>query len=67
MLAMPGSLPAPEAGHKYNIYVDPGVLGKKPKPVRVERKPGRNAPCDCGSGRKYKKCCGNTDDTDTQS
>lgn len=20
--------------------------------------PGRNAPCWCGSGRKYKKCCG---------
>ncbi|RMG39956.1 MAG: hypothetical protein D6725_04310, partial [Planctomycetota bacterium] len=19
---------------------------------------GRNAPCPCGSGRKYKKCCG---------
>ena len=22
------------------------------------RKTGRNAPCPCGSGRKYKKCCG---------
>ena len=21
-------------------------------------KPGRNAPCPCGSGKKYKKCCG---------
>ncbi|MCK4248374.1 MAG: SEC-C domain-containing protein, partial [Candidatus Omnitrophica bacterium] len=21
-------------------------------------KPGRNAPCPCGSGLKYKKCCG---------
>ena len=21
-------------------------------------KPGRNAPCPCGSGRKYKQCCG---------
>jgi len=20
--------------------------------------PGRNAPCPCGSGKKYKKCCG---------
>jgi hypothetical protein len=27
-------------------------------PVRVEPKPERNAPCTCGSGRKYKKCCG---------
>ncbi len=22
------------------------------------RKPGRNDPCSCGSGKKYKKCCG---------
>jgi preprotein translocase subunit SecA len=28
------------------------------RPVRVERKIGRNAPCPCGSGKKYKKCCG---------
>lgn len=26
--------------------------------VRVEAKPGRNDPCPCGSGKKYKKCCG---------
>lgn len=28
------------------------------KPVRVEPKVGRNDPCPCGSGRKYKQCCG---------
>jgi len=29
------------------------------KPVkRAEEKIGRNAPCPCGSGKKYKKCCG---------
>ena len=28
------------------------------RPVKVERKIGRNAPCPCGSGKKYKKCCG---------
>ena len=28
-------------------------------PVRhTEPKPGRNSPCPCGSGRKYKNCCG---------
>ncbi len=27
-------------------------------PVRREQKVGRNDPCPCGSGRKYKKCCG---------
>ncbi|MEW5806716.1 MAG: preprotein translocase subunit SecA [Acidobacteriota bacterium] len=26
--------------------------------VRKEQKVGRNAPCPCGSGKKYKKCCG---------
>ncbi len=28
------------------------------QPVRVEQKVGRNDPCPCGSGKKYKKCCG---------
>lgn len=28
------------------------------KPVRREKKIGRNEPCPCGSGKKYKKCCG---------
>ena len=27
-------------------------------PVTVEKTPGRNAPCPCGSGKKYKKCHG---------
>jgi hypothetical protein len=27
-------------------------------PVRNEMKVGRNDPCPCGSGKKYKKCCG---------
>jgi preprotein translocase subunit SecA len=26
--------------------------------VRAQKKPGRNAPCPCGSGKKYKHCCG---------
>ena len=33
--------------------------GGKPVPVRVERQIGRNDPCWCGSGKKYKKCHGN--------
>jgi len=28
--------------------------------TREEPKIGRNAPCPCGSGKKYKKCCGRT-------
>jgi SWIM/SEC-C metal-binding protein len=29
-----------------------------PKPKTAEKKTGRNALCPCGSGNKYKKCCG---------
>ncbi len=34
--------------------------GNRPaaKPVHVEQKVGRNAPCPCGSGKKFKHCCG---------
>jgi len=28
------------------------------EPVRSSKKVGRNDPCPCGSGKKYKKCCG---------
>ena len=28
------------------------------EPIRREVTPDRNAPCPCGSGKKYKKCCG---------
>jgi len=30
----------------------------KPVPVTVETTPNRNDPCSCGSGKKFKKCCG---------
>ena len=38
------------------VYVD-GKMNPTGKPRRVE-KVGRNEPCPCGSGKKYKKCCG---------
>jgi preprotein translocase subunit SecA len=31
---------------------------QKQQPLRVEQKVGRNDPCPCGSGKKYKRCCG---------
>jgi preprotein translocase subunit SecA len=36
---------------------EPKTLAK-PQPVRAAGKVGRNEPCPCGSGKKYKKCCG---------
>jgi SEC-C motif-containing protein len=38
-------------------YVDGDMV--KPRPVKREgKKVGRNEPCPCGSGKKYKRCCG---------
>ena len=31
---------------------------RKVSPIRTEKKVGRNDPCPCGSGKKYKNCCG---------
>ncbi|HEY4643172.1 MAG TPA: SEC-C metal-binding domain-containing protein, partial [Bacteroidota bacterium] len=36
----------------------PEARAGKPQPVRVGEKIGRNAPCPCGSGKKYKHCHG---------
>ena len=35
-----------------------GTLKKKPVVKKAAEKIGRNDPCPCGSGKKYKKCCG---------
>ncbi|MDI6802060.1 MAG: preprotein translocase subunit SecA [Thermodesulfovibrionales bacterium] len=35
-----------------------GDGGEGQQPVHREKKTGRNDPCPCGSGKKYKKCCG---------
>lgn len=31
---------------------------EKVEPLRIAQPRGRNDPCPCGSGKKYKKCCG---------
>lgn len=40
------------------FYVDGDVLDNTPSAAAPLQKTGRNAPCPCGSGKKYKKCCG---------
>jgi uncharacterized protein len=35
-----------------------GTSGRTSEPRRSIPKVGRNDPCPCGSGKKYKKCCG---------
>ena len=48
------------AGRKNSSWSFPAaVKPEKKKPAkRSTEKVGRNAPCPCGSGKKYKKCCG---------
>ena len=41
-----------------NIRTNDGKEGVKSKPKKAEKKIGRNDPCPCGSGKKYKQCCG---------
>ncbi|GMU65828.1 MAG: protein translocase subunit SecA [Acidobacteriota bacterium] len=48
--AVPGAPPSP-----FGAASQPQVTAQ---PVRVEKIPGRNDPCWCGSGKKYKKCHG---------
>ncbi|MGE5453628.1 MAG: SEC-C metal-binding domain-containing protein, partial [Methylocystaceae bacterium] len=42
------------------MYENREETGPK-NPVKVAEKPGRNDLCPCGSGKKYKKCCGIND------
>ena len=54
--------PAEQLRHKEeqaNVSYSGAGSDEAPKgPVRAEPRVGRNDPCPCGSGRKYKKCCG---------
>jgi preprotein translocase subunit SecA len=44
---------------KIELSAPPKVEGQRPQPaVNREAKVGRNDPCPCGSGKKYKKCHG---------
>ena len=47
----------PEHISAENDYIDPSEPVKH-EPIRVEKTPGRNEPCPCGSGKKYKHCHG---------
>ena len=56
-----------ENGWAYTITVEPKepenvadleLLLHPVEPLVADDKPGRNYPCPCGSGKKYKHCCG---------
>ena len=61
--AFGGGAAAPAAGNKNASDVvseaaQAAEKQSKAKPVRTGPKVGRNDPCTCGSGKKYKQCCG---------
>ena len=58
-----------KAGHLYTLKEWDGIFGKEEQKALFKEqkqartiikgeKTGRNDPCPCGSGKKYKKCCG---------
>ena len=42
---------------QFGVEGDPGVIGEEAQMAKI----GRNQPCPCGSGRKYKHCCWHRD------
>ncbi len=38
-------------------FADSPIVPQKNEPIVKEEEAGRNDPCPCGSGKKYKKCC----------
>ena len=60
-LAEPASLTEMQQQQDQELVFSGGGDGPSPKKKPVRRsneKVGRNDPCPCGSGKKYKKCCG---------
>jgi preprotein translocase subunit SecA len=54
----PAQRPAPAPGGPARQPMPPQGPRQPVQPVRVEKKVGRNDPCPCGSGKKFKQCHG---------
>ena len=54
--AVPAANPA--ANKARDLVTEAAAAMERPRPVRAGPKVGRNDPCPCGSGKKYKHCCG---------
>jgi hypothetical protein len=64
---LPGRVPGDSVGHRTTVGLrrrsrtrQYGTLSLMTAPTTA--RPGRNQPCHCGSGRKYKQCCLTKDD-----
>jgi len=47
-----------QQGSPSDVVSEAAAALEKAKPIRSGPKVGRNDPCPCGSGKKYKQCCG---------
>jgi len=54
---MPEKPPAPIPSATGSLTTG-AITEPEPRPFTAPPKVGRNEPCPCGSGKKYKKCCG---------
>jgi preprotein translocase subunit SecA len=59
----PSAPPSPDGKKASDVVSEAAAAAEeqakaKAKPVRIGPKVGRNDPCPCGSGKKYKQCCG---------
>ena len=57
-IAAPEKLEAMHAPKEQKMVFSGGEPERKAPAKRAPDKVGRNSPCPCGSGKKYKKCCG---------
>jgi preprotein translocase subunit SecA len=53
-----GQPPKPDQTKPSDVVSEAAAAAEKVKPVRTGPKVGRNDPCPCGSGKKFKHCCG---------
>ncbi|MST93841.1 MAG: preprotein translocase subunit SecA [Pedosphaera sp.] len=53
-----GGTTTESGGQPSDIVSEANEAVAKAKPIRTGPKVGRNDPCPCGSGKKYKQCCG---------
>lgn len=60
VVQQPQPAPAARATRMVENRGDQAAPARSREPVKRQHKIGRNDPCPCGSGKKYKKCCGQT-------
>ncbi len=53
-----GETPKPDKGKASDVVSEAAAAIDKAKPIQTGPKVGRNDPCPCASGKKYKQCCG---------